>query len=444
MWLVFECLTLQYGAHRNDHLYLKLETPIMKSFFTMLTLSLFLSFQSLNAAVWEDTNSWNMDYEKAYSAWMQSTAVREGMFTNTNSPYYGISTDCADTAYAMRAIFAFENKLPFAIINPSGSRDISKTLNNKSNKFDYAGPENKRLVAMITEIGDSVGTENLTRFDTYSPAISSIVPGSLFTYKMKARFGKFIRHAYNIKDINPVGTFDVIYSTQANHNARGDLLRRRDREFENLPSDPWGFRKFKWPQHLGLASSELPAELGHSDEQYTLATQMDTRAFFKYVGKKLATTTETSDERLTRIFNAVCFESQARVSYVNEAIKYLNETNNACMDYEKFDAFSTPARDGALKEMYERLKQALAEAKQTGAGGTQAGMFADFIFNNKGAIQAELQAACPVEYKPGTVINLSVFWKRLAAGKMSSHPNDIVEVRWGEKSSPATRCKRHY
>lgn len=416
----------------------------MTSLLSALSFVLILSSFSASAAVWEDTNTWTMEYEKEFSAWMRSPSVREKMFTDSRSPYYGINSDCADTAYAMRAIFAFEHKLPFAITNPSGNRETSKTLNNKSNKFDYAGAENKRLVALITEIGDSVGTENLTRYDTFPPAITYIVPGTIFTYKMKAKFGKFIRHTYNIKDINPVGTFDVIYSTQANQNSRGDLLRRRDREFENLPNDVWGFRRFRWPEHLNKPMSEIPAELGASNEQYVLAAQMDTRAFFKYVGKKLATTTETSDQRLTRIFSSVCQESQARIGYVNEALKYLRETNNACMDYEKFDAYSTPARDAALKNMYEGFKQALIEAKQNGAGNSEARAFADYIFNGKGTVQAELLAACPIEYRTSMIIDLAVLWKRLAGGKMSSHPNDIVEVRWGEKSSPLTHCKRHY
>ncbi|MBC7429967.1 MAG: hypothetical protein H7336_15240 [Bacteriovorax sp.] len=413
----------------------------MKTFLSALLITLSFSAQ---ASVWEDTNSWTVEYEKEFTNWIQTNAVREGMFNDRNSPYYGISTDCADTAYALRAVFAFEHKLPFAISNPSGSRDVSKTLNNKSNKFDYSGTENKRLVAMITEIGDSVGTENLTRLDTFPVAIKSIVPGSIFTYKMQARFGKFIRHTYNIKGINPVGTFDVIYSTQANHASHGDLLRRRDREFENLPNDPWGFRRFKWPEHLNQPTSVIPAELGASNEQYDLARTMDTRTFFKYVGKQLATTTESSSQRLTRLFAAICIESQARITYVNEGLTHLMQTSNACMNYEEFDAYSTPARDGALKEMYLKFQQALLESKQMRLTDGDVYNYANYIFNGKGNVQAELQAACPIAYRGGVVIDLAVFWKRMSADRMSSHPNDIVEVRWGEKTSPATRCKRWY
>ena len=397
-----------------------------------------------SAAVWEDTNSWSLEYEQKFTEWMGSSAVREGMFTNLGSPYYGVNTDCADTAYAFRAVFAFENKLPFAITNPSGSREPSKTLNNRTNKFDYAGTENKRVVALITEIGDSVGTENLTRYDTFPTAIKTIKGGTLFTYKIKARFGKFIRHTYNIKEVNPVATFDVIYSTQANQAKRGDLLRRRDREFENLPDDPWGFRKFRWPEHLGKDLSVIPVELGASNEQYVLAASMSTGAFFKYVAKQLATTTETAGERLNRVFNSVCLESQARIMYVNEGLEYARQTNNACMDYAKFDAYSTPARDAALKDMYLKFEQAFKDAQSQGGVDPRIMSFAEYIFKGKGAVEAELLAACPINYRSGVNINIGLLWSRLKNRRLSSHPNDIVEVRWGEITKPLTKCKRWY
>lgn len=415
----------------------------MKILLTTLVVAFTIATQNVSAAVWEDTNSWSIDYENKFTAWMGSTAVREGMFTDKSSPYYGVNTDCADTAYALRAIFAFENKLPFAIINPSGSREISKTLNNKTNKFDYAGAENKRVVALITEIGESVGTENLTRYDTYPVALKTIKGGTLFTYKMKAKFGKFIRHTYNIKVVNPVGTYDVIYSTQANHEKHGDLLRRRDREFENLPSDPWGYRRFKWPEHLGLGLDVIPAELGASSEQFALANSLGS-GFFKYVSKLLATTTESSGERLTRVFKNVCQEAQARIMYVNEGLEFAKKTNNACMDYAAFDAYSTPARDGALKDMFLNLESTFRGAQSQGGVDPVILSFADYIFTGKGAVQAELLAACPIAYRPGVTIDLGVFWSRMKNNRMSSHPNDIVEVRWGEKTSPLTKCKRWY
>lgn len=419
----------------------------MSSLSLFFVLSFFFLFLSQgNAAVWIDTQTWSPQYEEEYSKWMASSSVRENIFNDANSPYYGINTDCADAAYALRAIFSFEHKLPFGITNPSGSREMSASFNNRSNRFDMSGPENKRLVAMITEIGDSVGTENLTRFDTFPMAVKSIVPGSIFTYKIKARFGKFIRHTYNIKNINPVGTFDVIYSTQANRAVHGDLLRRKDRELENMPSDPWGFRRFRWPSQLNQNLDAIPQELGPSLEQYELAKEMDERKFFQYISEKIATTNETPEARLNRLFTAACQETKARIFYVNQALTHLAQTENICMDYEKFDAYSTPARDLALKGIFEKLKQSLEEARPKNASDLQIASWVNYIFTQKGSSNAgmELLTACPINYREGITIDLATVWSRLKKETLSSHPNDRVEVRWGETTKNKTKCKRWY
>lgn len=399
---------------------------------------------NVQAAIWPSLNQWDLEWETKYSNWMKSTAVREKIFTDKNSPYYGINTDCADTAYAFRAIFSYENNLPFAITNPSGSRGVSKTLNNASSKFDYIKDSNKRVIALINEIGSSVGTENLTRYDTFPPAIASVTPGSLFTYRINARFGNTIRHAYNIKDINPVGTFDVIYSTQANQKKRGDLLRRKEIEFVNKPSDPWGFRKFRWPEHIGKTLTGLPPELNASNEQFTLANQMGTSAFFKYVKKSVASRQETITQKMERVLAGVCAEANARIGYVNDALDYLKKTGNRCMNYQDFDAFSTPARDAAIHEQFVMLNEALNDAKIEGETNGRTYDLVNYIYNGIGDFEADLLQSCPINYRAGVTIHLREYWLRSKAKRLSSHPNDTVQLRWGESTSPKTRCKTWY
>lgn len=409
----------------------------------------FLTFFSFNteALVWNDTREWNIELEEEFSRWMQSGAVRENMFTDPQSKYYGINTDCADTVYALRAIFAYEHSLPFAITNPSGSRDPNKTLNNRQNKWDYKGDEVKRLIAMIEEIGDSVGTENLAYYDTFPTSIKTVKPGTLFMYKIRARFGNFIRHAYNIKNINAVGTFDVIYSTQANKDKRLPLIRRKEREFENLPSNPWGFKKFKWPHLLNADLSSFPAELGASTEQYDLASSLGENEFFKMVRKTLASSQESPGERLNRSFNAVCTEAKARIEYVNQGLEHLNAIGSRCMNYEEFDAYSTPARDEALKGLFERYQTSFEEFIRSGeinSANPSIVNYSQFIFNATGSYAQELTDACPIAYRPSVTIHLGELRKRILEDKLSSHPNDSIEIRWGEKTSPKTKCKRWY
>ena len=416
-------------------------------FFSKLSL-LFLYFISINtrAAVWEDNQSWSLQYEEEYSQWMLSNAVNEKIFVDSKSPYYGMRTDCADTIYALRAIFAFEHNLPFAISSPSGSRGSNGTMNNRQNNWDYLPSRKQRLIAMINEIGDSVGTENLAFFDTFPVAIKSISSGSLFMYKIKARFGNFIRHTYNIKGINPVGTFDVIYSTQAIKAKHLPLMRRKDKEFENIPSAPWGFRKFRWPEHLGQELSVIPKELGPSNEQFVLAEKLGEAEFFKYVRKTLSTSNETSGQRLIRLFKAVCSESQARIDYVNQGLEHLREINNKCMNYEEFDAYSTPARDQSLKELFEHLNGAYADLEKEGGLSTvphELIKFSENIFKNKPTMNSDLFTYCPINFGLNKALDLKVLYKRILQGTLSSHPNDSLEARWGE-STKLTKCKRWY
>lgn len=418
----------------------------MKKYLALTLLPLLFGAPKVEAAIWQDYNSWSMFWEQQYSNWMRSHHVREKMFTDRNSPYYGINPDCADTAYALRIIFSYENKLPFAIINPSGNRGLSPSLNNKSKKYDRLPSELARVKALIEEVGSSVGTENLTRFDSYPVSIDHIVPGSLFTYKIDAQFKNSIRHAYNIKDINPVGSFDVIYSTQANQKIRGDLLRRKDFEFFNLPSDPWGFRRFKWPEHIGKPLSVIPFEMGASQEQFELANRLGRSGFFRYVKQRLATAIENPSDRMDRLLEGVCFEGRARVGYVQDAINHLRLTGNRCMNYQDFDAFSTPARDKAIQEQFLKLRDALSEAVRIGHTFTMTYDIVNYIFNGIGhsGIEQVLLKKCSISYKPGQYITLRDYWLRSNSGRMSSHPNDSLEVRWGERTSPKTNCRSWY
>ena len=300
---------------------------------------------------------------------------------------------------------------------------------------------------VVTDIGDSVGTENLAHFDTYPIAIKSIIPGSLFMYKIPANFGNFIRHTYNIKGINPVGTFDVIYSTQANKAKGLPLIRRKEIEFDHMPNDPFGFRKFRWPEHLGAELSAIPKELGPSNEQFTLAKSLGQAGFFKYVTKTLSSSNETPNARLTRSFKSVCAEAQARIDYVNQGLNHLKEIQNKCMNYEEFDTYSTPARDQSLKVLFNKFEEAYNDISAKGEIQNTPAQLRDFteiIFKNRTENNSELTTACPINYRTGVTINLAQLWKRISSGIVSSHPNDRVEARWGETNKDTTQCKRWY
>jgi len=408
---------------------------------------LILSTNLAHAKLWEANNTWNMKWEQKYSEWISSGSVHPEMFSSTNSPYYGAWLDCADASYALRAIFSFENSLPFAVENKDGARRSNDLLiSNESKKFDKTKNLNKKIVRLLNFIGESVGTESLSKNDTFPIKLNSIKPGDLFLYKIKRRFGKTIRHSYNIKDINFEGTFQAIYSTQAIAKEKAPMTYRKHKMFSNLPFGNWGFRRFKWPRLIGVNYQDYPEEIGFSNEQYELASKMKTDEFFKYVRDLIKKGDLDLEQDVKLRFNSLCEEAQSRVKYVDDAIAHMNKYGSKCMNYENYDAYSTPARDTQLLNVYksfENYYDSLVSSGDLEKLSSRMKNFLNEIYGDVDSSDNSLLAACPINYKAGTRISLKTLLERFEGGRVSSHPNDSLEVRWGERGS-RTNCKVWY
>lgn len=396
---------------------------------------------STMAAVWHADNKWSQEYETLYSNWMTTNKVHANLFVDKNSPYYGLRADCADAVYALRAIFSFENSLPFAISHPSGSRNNSH-LTNTTNAFDKYKDPHKRVVAFLNALGESVGTENLSRLDTYPVELKSIRPSTLFTYKIKRRFGKVIRHAYTIKDIQTTGSFDLLYSTQAIKKEKLPMNYREGKELVNLPQTVWGFKRFKWPEHLGMSNASLPAEMNYSEEQFSLAKKLGSNEFFPYVKSLLKSVDETPNKLIARVLKNVCQEATARVDYVNQGVAFNHSNNKKCMNYTEYDIYSTPARDKALEGAYKAL---IYNWNKVGSkvSDNDLSIIVQSIISPISLDRDLTYAYCPVQVNNLADYDLAEIWKRLQSGDLSSHPNDSLGARWGEPG-PRTSCKVWY
>ena len=409
----------------------------MKQIFVLLILG--LSTIS-NASVWHASNEWNEKFEEEYSNWVRTNAVHKDLFVSKDSPYYGISADCADAAYAIRAIFSRENSLPFAITNPSGSRDASNAISNSVRAFDNIADSNKRFITFINYIGESVGSENLSRLDTYPVAIKSIRPTTLFTYKIKGRFRKSIRHVYTIKNIQETGNFDLIYSTQAIKKNKLPMNYRVGKELVNPPKDVWGFKRFIWPRHIGRTS--FPASYEYSNEQFAMAKKLGANKFFSMVKKTIQITEETPDAIIKRSLESLCLEAQARVQNVAQGVSYSQKINGRCMDYTEYDIYSTPARDKALKASFELLERNFSLYEDQITSAATLSLATDILSKNPQDRNA-LKSFCPLEISDSISLDLSTVWYRIKKKKLSSHPNDTLSRRWGE-SKKNTKCKVWY
>lgn len=408
----------------------------------MKYLLILLMTQLSFAQVWQTQKDWTWQDEEDYSQWIRTDIANKDMFVSKSSPWYGISADCADASYALRIIYSYEKGLPFAFRNPSGARGKNATISNETNKFDKHPAGTKRVVAFINYLGLSVGTESLSYNDTYPTAINSINAGTLFTYKIKTRNGH-VRHSYNIKDISEIGTFRLLYSTQAIKKDKLPMRDTWDKSLVNLPHGVWGFKRFIWPGYHMKKASAYPQSWKRSTEQLDLVNKYG-KNFFNYVQKTLAKVDEDPKQKLTRLFKGLCDEAQSRIKYVDQGLKFREQIRNRCMNYSEYDIYSTPARDKALKGAFTKLQDELVLLESL-AGDSQyeviKSIFSEFISTSD---QESLLEMCAIEYRQGHRIDLSELWNRISKGLLSSHPNDKVELRWGETRSGATRCKKWY
>jgi len=98
--------------------------------FGLVILLLFSSY--IRAAVWDTDQSliWNNEEEKRYSSWVKDN-WKADVFINPESSYFGIPTDCADAAYAMRIIYSFERKLEFKILTKRFKKKVYDSIQNR-------------------------------------------------------------------------------------------------------------------------------------------------------------------------------------------------------------------------------------------------------------------------------------------------------------------------
>ncbi|MEN0060170.1 MAG: hypothetical protein AAGB31_15130, partial [Bdellovibrio sp.] len=91
------------------------------------------------AAVWSDVNEWSPEFENSFAEWVRREwqtdfFSRKTLRNGQSNPYHGFRADCADTVYSMRIVFAYENRLPFVMKDPTAS---GRTLSNRMSRWDH-------------------------------------------------------------------------------------------------------------------------------------------------------------------------------------------------------------------------------------------------------------------------------------------------------------------
>lgn len=391
-----------------------------------------LGLSSAQAAVWQETQKWDSNWEQKYSDWIQNS-FNEEIFVS--GPYKGIPTDCADAVYTARLIFSYENKLPFVIRDSTGG---SNRISHKMSRFDSISDPLQRVRKFIEYVNDVTSTKTLPE-DTYPVTINRthVRAGTIWARPRVTRDHIVERiihggvkddpgHAEIVKEVSDTGAIDLIGSTVPK--AVRQLSTTSSLVFMPVESST-GLRNWMLPEYYDRSRSSLP---GYSLEQFKELGKgrMGHRRLSRWadeVQSRLALRTESRGESIARHVQNVCRLVNSRVDVIARSEDQRRKLGGRCMDESDFDSYSTPSRDKRIKAT---LKQVTEAAEARGLTTAQKAKKLKGYFDQ-----------CPdIQIAPGRKISLYDFALKLLKNDVSSDPNDSFEARWG-LDGPKTHCR---
>lgn len=246
--------------------------------------SLYLIAATAQAKVWESNQIWSADWELEYQVWVNKSLNTE-IFRDGRTLLSGLPTDCADALYAIRALFAYENSLPFVINAPDVLKSQMKTFGSDTSIFDSISDEKKRVRAFINFLGDEVGAINLQK-DTFPVAINQINSGILYLVEWKfLGMGKMNQHTYILKGFDSDHELIYYYSDAPRKVRKLDVNVKYPRF--SFGYAPYGYRRWKHPEHLLIAEKDIPAQAGYSLEQYELLSKVGKKQILASIRSRL-------------------------------------------------------------------------------------------------------------------------------------------------------------
>lgn len=407
---------------------------------------------SAQAQVWVDTNTWSPAWEERYVEWVRSSwqadiFARRRLPDGRTNPYYGMRADCADTVYSMRIIFAYENSLPFAALDPTGS---GRLITNRMTRYNSIANRDERFRQFLWHIYGTLATVTLPN-DTYPIALNqqTVRPGVLI---LTTRAN---HHSWTVKDILAIGVPWLVFNSTIGSDS-GPMLQERQSwpnpywvfEGNHTPQGNAGFRAWRPLEHIGRPVWEVP---GYSEEQYRIPLER----WQKTAQQRLATRQETDEQMLNRLTQTACTGLQGRVTAVQEGVSYLSSSGGRCMDYPTYDIYSTPNRDQRVFDDLVALRMAYKDIMKSNGGASVSQklrqsmnkIFPAILKRTRDeAAQMGPQAwtadsICAISYRAGQKIDMAEAKRRLFAGLMSNNPHDDLEYRWGEKRGPSPRAR---
>jgi hypothetical protein len=391
----------------------------------LLTYLMFILPQITLAEVWQDTHEWDQSYETAYSQWFEKN-VTPTFFTQ--GKYGGIKTDCADAAYYTRAIFAYENGLPFEY-SILGSQ---KPVTNRTARYDDTPEGLPRLKMFFEKMADYVSTQSL-HLDTYPVAVRPeyIKPGTVVNHRSTGFLGTVTHHVDMVQTVNNNGHIVYISSTLPADIRELTLTYSLRSQPEDEKTQRQGFRSWFWPQNRG---KKMDVNLGYSTEQYTASNSTSNyrdssvrtfNDFDSFVKQRLKTKNISQAELEQQAAIEVCTQFSARVGIIKSGDVYKSRIGHRCMNAREYDDYSTPTRDTRLRQLTEKyIINFIGREENRSAT------------SNLYKIKDKLNNFCQEqEIIDGQFMSFYDFLKIMVENptSLSSNPNVSIEARWGLK-----------
>lgn len=415
--------------------------------------AMFVTLLSFNAGaqVWVDTNKWSPEWDQRYQQWVRQNwqvdvFSRRTLPDGRTNPYYGMRVDCADTVYSMRIIFSYENSLPFAVLDPTGS---GKLITNRMTRFNSISNRDERFRQFLWEMYATIATATVPN-DTFPVALTPVYvhAGAMMLVT------KVNHHSWSVKDILSIGVPWLVFNSTIGANSSLVLQERQSWpnpywvfEGDASPAGNAGFRYWRPLEWIGKPVWQVP---GYSEEQYRVPLDK----WQKLAQTRLAVRKETDEQMMNRLTQTACADLGQRVGAVKDGTDYLAK-NPSCMNYETYDNYSTPNRDQrffddivALRLAYKDIVSVNGGANLSDAQKRQLNKIFPAITKSAkqeaammGPQSVTADSVCTTAYRPGVNADLAEVKRRLFAGLLSNNPLDEIEYRWGEKAGHSQRAR---
>lgn len=402
----------------------------MKSW--LLALGLLLSFPA-SGAVWEVHKEWTSADEDAFAEYIENK-FHADTFSNPQSPYYGIKTDCADAIYAARIIFSAQHGLPVQFSDPTSR---GRYITQKMSRWDSLSmPE--RLLRFIDYVSD-LGSTYTLELDSYPVDISreAFRPGIIFlsphlSDSEQRATGFRGGHAEYVKSVSDTGFVEVISSTSPR------LMRTL-----SLSKNPYmaplltrgGFRALKLPQHFNMHVQDLPH---YSLSQFQIADWaplkiLSRRQIFQWheeIRRALRTRAPSFDERVNIVTDSICSLLRTRAILIYQGWNVVTQNHRRCLSGDLQDEYSTDSRDRRIRDAYLQIYDLYAWQKK----------------NSTDDIQGDISDAkeklmnCNIQHWPGRTITAWELYPRVLSGSLISSSDYAPAVRWGERPPRGKDC----